>query len=70
MAMAERYTIFSKDSASRYRCLFPIPDPDGPIDCCIPGRCPAWIEELDDAGEPTGRGRCGMVPARIERAPA
>lgn len=66
----ERYTFINKKSAGDYRCLFPSPDPDGPIDCCRPWKCPAWIEELDAGGEPTGRGRCGMVPATLYRTPA
>ena len=69
--MGERYRMYTKDDASWYRCMAPYTDAnDVVIDFCRPGRCPAWIEELDDNGEPTGRGRCGMVPAHIERAPA
>ncbi|WP_165078862.1 MULTISPECIES: hypothetical protein [unclassified Desulfovibrio] len=68
--MAERYTIFKKDRAyENFRCLFPLPFPDESRNC-VPWKCPAWIDELDENGEPTGRGRCGMVPARIELAPA
>lgn len=68
--MGERYTFINKERAWDYRCLFPTPDPDGRINRCRPWECPAWIDELDENGEPTGRGRCGMVAARIERAPA
>lgn len=65
--MGERYTIFKKDRAyEKFRCLFPSPGPDEPKDC-VPWKCPAWIDELDENGEPTGYGRCGMVSSTLQR---
>ena len=69
--MGERYTIINEEKAPYFRCPFPLTDTDdGGVCSCAAGNCMAWIEELDDKGRATGRGRCGMVPARIERAPA
>lgn len=28
---------------------------------CAGPMCMGWVDELDDTGTPTGRGRCGMV---------
>ena len=69
--VAERLTIIKEEKGPYFRCPFPVfTKEDGLRVNCSAGNCMAWIKELDDKGGATGRGRCGMVPARIERAPA
>ena len=70
-SMAERLTIINEDKSPYFRCPFPVfTKEDGLRVNCSAGNCMAWIKELDDKGMSTGRGRCGMVAARSERATA
>lgn len=58
------YTVVRTDKARQFRCPFPFTDYDGSVRAfCDGDDCMAWIQELGQNGELTGRGRCGMVSA-------
>lgn len=60
--MNEKYMVVSLDEAHKYRCPYPFTDYDGSVRTfCDGNSCMAWIDQLDQNSEPTGRGRCGMV---------
>lgn len=60
--MSEGYRIIRSELAQKYRCPFSVIDRAGDYRvCCEGANCMAWMMELDDKGEPTGRGRCGML---------
>ena len=62
--MIEEYTRIPSDKAKFLRCPVPFTDADGSVHAYCDGTdCMAWMREIDDNGEPTGCGRCGMVRA-------
>lgn len=66
--LAERLTIISEEKGPYFRCPFPVAtEKEGVIVHCAADTCMAWIKELDDKGRTTGRGRCGMVAATLQR---
>lgn len=63
MDKSEEYTMMTEGHTKKYRCPCPIQGNSTyePMVSCSGSRCAAWVWEVDDNGERTGRGRCGMV---------
>ena len=60
--METNITIESENARSK-RCVRPWSDIEnaGNFTMCEGEGCMGWVQELDETGKPTGRGRCGMV---------
>ena len=58
--MREEYTMATNDNDNNLACPFRLASSGTHCDC-MGRRCMAWVVQLDDSGNPTGNGRCGMV---------
>lgn len=65
----ELYTTTSNRNGTDKLCPFCFggSDPYGELRCSG-DRCMAFVRKLDMDGNPTGRGRCGMVRQNIKRS--
>ena len=57
----EQYTYIEQDKARLVLCPFDRTGDYHNGKKCAGPLCMGWVDELDDTGAPTGRGRCGMV---------
>lgn len=57
----ENYTYTEQKKAHLALCVFDRKGDYPGEKMCAGPLCMGWVHELDETGNPTGRGRCGMV---------
>ena len=62
----EQYTIIERYQSPTMIC--PLGQSAGDYECgkkCFGPSCMGWVNEIDEHGMLTGRGRCGMVQSKV-----